>query len=134
MSGPPLTRRRVVVRVSVVYLALGAVMPWKRMCTTNCGVTAGVAVAVAVAVRVAGHGSGREVIPLALIIQLPGIVGLRSSITPAVSLMGSPRLATLGAAPLPLPTTQERCCEGAVASSAAGKNLGWNEPDSAQKS
>src|ERR687883_605898 len=133
MSGPPLVRRRVVVTVSVTYLTgLGVAMPWNKMCTLSCGVTAGVLVGVAVGVRVAGHGSGREVLPLALIIQLPG--SPNESIVPTVSLVGSPRLATLGAAPLPLPTTHERTCEGGLASSAAGNILGWNEPDSAQKS
>src|SRR5947209_15371093 len=103
MSGPPLTRRRVVVRVSVVLRELGWAIPWNMRCTTNCGVTAGVTVGVlvgvivGVAVWVAGHGSASELMPLALIIQLPASAGLRSSITPSVSL--APRLATLGAAP-----------------------------------
>src|SRR6185436_15366603 len=107
--------RRVVVRVSVVLGVLRSAMPWNTTCTTNTGVAKGVGV------RVAGQGSGRDVLPLALIIQLPG--SPKESIVPTVSLVGSPRLATLGGPPLPLPTTQDRTCEGGVVSCAAGKNL-----------
>src|SRR5438477_7779476 len=88
---PPPVERSVMPIVWVVLLAKGWAMPCHITCTTSAGVTEGVLVGVGVIVKVGvivgvrvgvlvgGHGSGRDVVAFARIIQLPGIVLFRSS-------------------------------------------------------